>query len=412
MMPTFTKLITLMIFSIGLSSPFIWAQKKDHLSMILTFKKDSTVQVNAKYQTILKEKVDSIYFLLNPSYELDTIASKGLKSYKIIQKAGVPLPFWNLKYNDLINVNEPLIVEFKYKINLSQQNHMKSNWIELNADKLWFPNLNALNNEFTYDVSIIDLPKSYRLMTHTDAIVTKVGNHIYIKKETPWYEVLLLAGNNMKEWHYDENITLIGSETITDSTFHSLGSKVKKSIDLLNSTFSKSDPITSFKVVLRNTDRKELGFQFNRRNMIVTGTDFNDYGNLSHEIAHFWWSRANFINEPWMNESFANYSMYLVLKAFDIEDYKKILAENREIAKTAIPVIKANLFATDSYNSYYYKGTLHLLSLEEKIGTNIMYRLLSSCVEKNINTTAGFLMELERLTTKEQRAYFEALLAL
>jgi len=249
-------------------------------------------------------------------------------------------------------------------------------------------------------------------MTHTDAIVTKEGNNIYIKKETPWYEVLLLAGNNMKEWHYDENITLIGSETISDSTFKSLGSKVKKSIDLLNTTFGKSDPITSFKVVLRNTNRKELGFQFNRRNMIITGTDFNDYGNLSHEIAHFWWSNANFIDEPWMNESFANYSMYLVLKTYDFEGYEKLLAKNRETAKNAIPVIKAKLFAADSYNSYYNKGALHLISLEEKIGTDMMYKLLSSCVGKNINTTEGFLMELERLTNKEQRDYFEALLAI
>jgi len=406
------KLIHLVIFLTGLNLVAVWAQKPDHLSMIMVFKKDSTVQINAKYQTVLQEKVDSIYFILNPSVELDTIISKDLKAYKIVQKEEMLIPLWCLKYNNSIEANEELLVEFQYKINLSQQNHLKSNWIELNVDKLWFPNLNALNNEFSYDISIIDFPKSYHLLTHPDAIVDMEGNQIHILKETPWYEVLILAGNRMKEWRFDDNISLVGNETIADSIFQSIGNKVKNSIDLLNTTFGKSDAISSFQVVLRNTNRKEIGFQFNRRNMIITGPDFNDYGNLSHEIAHYWWSKANFIDEPWMNESFANYSMYLVLRSFDFENYKTILDKTHEKADNAIPVIDAKLFVKDSYNSYYHKGALHLLSLEEKIGIETMNKLLSSCVKNKINSTEGFLIELEKLTNKEQRDFFENLIAM
>ena len=409
MIHSYVRLIASIAFLVGLVSSDLSAQNSDHLSLNLIFK-DSIVDVNATYQAIFNEKVDSVFFLLNPAFELDTIKSKGLKSYKVTQKEGMPLPFFLLEFNENRDEAEKLSVEFNYKINLSEQNHMKSNWIELNADKLWFPNLEALNNEFTYTVTITDFPKSYRLVTHTDAMVTREKNQIVIQKDTPWYEVLILAGKNMKEWNYDDKITLIGNEHTPDSTIQSIGSKVKKSIDLLNSSIGGSDPITTFYVVLRNTSRKELGFQFNRKNLIVTGIDFNDYGNLSHEIAHYWWSKANFINEPWMNESFANFSMYMVLQEFHVKDYQRLVVRNRELSKDAIPVVDASLFAADAYNSYYYKGALHLINLEEKIGSEKMKQLLSSCVEKNINTTEAFLVELESLTSEGERDFFEDLL--
>ena len=409
MIQLLTKLIRSKTFLVLLGSASLWAQKPDHLVMNMTFK-DSSIQIDALYQSISKEKIDSIYFLLNPGFDLDTINSKGLKSYKIAQKEGVSLPFYLLIFNKSIDKNEPFVVEFKYKIDLIQQNHMKSNWIELNADKLWFPNQHSLNNKLTYEVSISNFPPTYFLITHTDAKVTKNKGQINISKTTPWYEVLILAGKSMKEWRYDKNIKIIGNENIADATIQSIGLKVKNSIDLLNTYFGMADPITSFEVVLRNTQKEELGFQFNRRNLIITGTDFNDYGNLSHEIAHFWWSKANFIEEPWMNESFANYSMYLVLKEYNYEDYKKVIARNRVIAETAIPVSKASLFAADSYNSYYYKGSVLLIKLEERIGPEIMRKLLSSCVEKRIKTTETFLAELENLTNKSDRDFFENLL--
>ena len=125
-----------------------------------------------------------IQFILNPGYEIDTIKSKDLMSYRITQKKGMPLPFYLLEFNEARDTTEMLAVEFNYKINLSEQNHMKANWIELNADKLWFPDLGAINNEFTYKVTITDFPESYFLVTHTDAIVTQEKSTLTIKKTT------------------------------------------------------------------------------------------------------------------------------------------------------------------------------------------------------------------------------------
>ena len=409
MTQNFTYLFTITILFVLISGSKLKAQTPDHLSMNMHFK-DSTVFINAKYQVASKIKSNSMFFILNPEYEIDTIQSKALMSYEITKKKGMPLPFYLLKFNETKETPEKRTVEFKYKINLSKQNHIKSNWLELSLDKLWIPKLEALNNKFTYSLTITNFPESYHLITHTDASVNHKDNTIIIKKVNPSYEVLVLAGKDMKEWRYNENITLLGSTKIPDLTFQSIGEKVKNSIDLLNRYFGMSDPITSFKVVIRNTSRKELGFMFNRNNMIVTGTDYNDYESLSHEISHYWWDKGNFIKEPWMNESFANFSMYQVLKEFNTEKYERLLTQNRKLSKNAIPVASASLFARDSYMSIYHKGAIHLIDLEAKIGSKLMQELLSNCVKKRLKTTEDFLQELEALTSIKTRKFFEELL--
>ena len=97
MIHSYVRLIASIAFLVGLVSSDLSAQNSDHLSLNLIFK-DSIVDVNATYQAIFNEKVDSVFFLLNPAFELDTIKSKGLKSYKVTQKEGMPLnfSFWSL----------------------------------------------------------------------------------------------------------------------------------------------------------------------------------------------------------------------------------------------------------------------------------------------------------------------------
>ena len=385
------------------------AQESDHLSMRLAFQ-DSILQVQASYKSGNVIEGGRAYFMLNPGFEIDTMVSRGLLSYALVQREDIPFPLWELRFEDVSDTAK-LEVAFTYRIDLKRQNHLRSDWIELNADKMWFPNRDKMNNAFSYDIAIWDFPDNYQLITHTDATVSRIGNQIYIKKEAPWYEVLLLAGKAMKTQKYTEAIQLIGNREIPDSSYHSIGSKVANSIGVLNSYFGKTDTIGSFRVVLRNTSREELGFQFNRRNLIVTGTDFNDYGNLAHEIAHYWWSDANFIQEPWLNESFANFGMYLVLRKFEPGKYKRLLTKHAEIAEKAIPLDDASLFAENAYPSYYYKGAILLTRLEEKIGEQDMKRLLNTYLSSDERTTQRFLDLLEAQSGRQIRTFLKNMMA-
>ena len=144
--------------------------------------------------------------------------------------------------------------------------------------------------------------------------------------------------------------------------------------------------------------------------MIVTGSDFDSYANLSHEVAHYWWSKADFINEPWLNESFANYSMYLVLEAYDPERYQSILDRDTQTSKDLPPVMDATLFSKNAFPVYYTKGGILLKQLEQRIGKQKMMVLLRHRISKHIESTTAFLDEIETLYGKDDRHYFETLL--
>jgi len=385
------------------------SQQPDHLSMRLRFE-DSLLHVQAAYHTTPQQTTDTLFFLMNPETELESIEAENLRSYGMALRPGRPFPFWALSFERPLAPNSQASVRFAYTINLASQNHMASEWIELTVDKMWFPIRNDLDNLFTYEVSVEGLPRGYTLLTHPEARVEEAGERFFVKRDQPWYEVMLLAGKDLRPWDGGDDIRFWASQSLPDSLLHAMHGKVSASIAHLNRVMGKADPIGSFTVVLRNTQKTELGYQFNRGLMIITGPDFDDYGDLSHEIAHYWWSGADFIREPWMNESFANYGMYSVLREFDPEAFRQLLERNRVRSAGAIPVAEASLFAGDAFVSYYHKGSILLMELEARIGRDAMEALLSACIGQNINTTEGFLDELQRQRGPETREYFEALL--
>lgn len=397
------------LFFIFLFSTIVVGKPSDHINIELKFE-DSIAHVRAEYSKISDITADSLLFLLNPEFDIDTIKSDKLVSSDLIMKKGRPFPFWRLHYSEPFDEGDEIQITFEYTIELVAQNHFSSDWIELTVDKLWFPNYGDLNNKFTYDLHILNFPDSWTFIGQTDADIVYTDTGISVHLDYPWYEVFVLAGKDLKKWSFDEDITILARENASDSTLRLMSKIARNSIDLLNRTIGKSDPIDKFTLVFRNTTRVELGYQTNRKDLIITGVEFGDYANLSHEIAHYWWNKANFIEEPWINESFANYSMYKVIEQYDSLAYQRLSEKNRVLAENTIPVSSATLFAENSYTSYYHKGAIHLLDLESRIGREKMERLLSNCISKEINTTTGFLDEIENVTNKENREFFADLL--
>jgi hypothetical protein len=385
----------------------------DNLRMNLKFENE-ILYVNAVYQTSQADTGNSHYFLLNPGFKINSIRAEGLKDFKITQKEGRPFPFLLLSFDKAINPGQNLEIKFDYEIDLAKTNHIKSDWLELNVDKLWFPKYGDIDTKFTSQIHIENLPADYSFVSYRDSQIRKNPDNSYdltIKKAVP--EVLILAGKKMKLWNKKDgkiNVKMFAYEETPEEKIDSIYQKVLNSIKLLNKAFGQSKPIKDFSVVLRRTTNKELNFQFERDGLIVTGTDFDSYANLSHEIAHYWWNKADFIKEPWLNESFANYSMYLVLEEYDKKTLEVVKTRHQKISEKAPPVAGASLFSKDASNSYYSKGAYLLFQLENKIGRKQMFKLLSSRVSKKLHTTDKFLNELEKIAGKENRVYFEDLL--
>lgn len=369
------------------------AQPTDHLEVDLQFSQ-AEVYVEIQYLARPEAASDSLFFILNPMNRLDTIMAPNLLNYTAGQRPDRPFPGQVLYFEGDFDKGQEIPITFRYAIDLAASNHWDSGWIELNVDKLWFPIRGDLDNEITYKVSITGFPEDFDLVSHMDATLERKRDRIEIIQPHAVQEVLILAGSGMRHVQLSDSIEFFAGQQVPDPVIQSMHQKVQKSIEFLNETVGQAAPIANFRVVLRNTKREELGFQFNRKNMIVTGPDFDDYGDLSHEIAHFWWTGADFIEEPWMNESFANYLMFMVLERFDPESYDKVLDGYRKKAEGVPPVIDATLFANKAFPSYYHKGALLLKALADEIGKEQMQELLRTCIQEDIHSTSGFLKVL------------------
>ena len=390
--------------------------KSDSLTMHLKFD-NKILQINASYIRRLKkgETLSSSQFVLNPSVKIRNVKANGLRSFKFVAKANRPFPYLFLEFDSFYKHNGRLVVNFEYEIDLQKHNHINSNWIELNTDKLWFPNYGDIDNKFTSKIFIENLPKEYSLISNQDTKIKKIkeGNYKLVNSH-PSYEVFILAGENMNLYKYknDSNIRLkfFAYKGVSKQKLNSMGLKVIKITKFFNKTFGKTKPIRKLVIALRRTPWKELSYQFAQKGVVVTEIHNDYYADLSHEISHQWWSGADFIREPWLNESFANYSMYLVLERFDKTEYERIFSRHQKVSKKNVSPVISPLFSKNSFNAYYIKGAVVLKKLEKVIGEEKMMALLSNRVKKRINSSQLLMDEVESLAGVKIRKSFRDIL--
>ncbi|HWA33203.1 MAG TPA: hypothetical protein VG737_03685 [Cyclobacteriaceae bacterium] len=405
--------LSLALLSVQLTAFQIYGQNKnpkvDSLAMDVTYH-ENTLHVQARYfYNGSNNETDSIYFSLNPSFKIDKISSPGLLSHKMTLKKGRPFPFMILKFDKPLD-GKPREVDFDYVIDLEKVTQIKYGWIELMVDQFWFPNATDLDNKFVSHVTVKGLPADYSLYTYHS--FHENPDHSYIIDEhKPTAETTFLAGRNMTQKTSTSGsirITFFTSNDTPDSTLASINKKMVDIITLYNASFGKLMPVNKFTIALRTFPRKLLNSQTTRDGFVITGTEFNSYGNYAHEFGHFWWSDASFLREPWLNESFANFSMMKALRKFDPQQADKSYALFKKKAELPGPVSTVGVFDPNAYDLYYSKGCSLLLELEEKIGTKKMDRFLQRRIKDKLNTNTAVLDALESPTDKETRVAFEA----
>ena len=385
----------------------------DSLVMEATFVK-SLLHVKAIYYYIHKNKpIDSLYFVLNPNFKIESIQTTGLVEYNFVPKNNRPFPFLLLKLNHELITNSITKISFDYQIDLEKTTYLGSNWIELMVDQFWFPNAQDADNKFSSRLIVKNLYPDYTLFSYHS--FKKLAEQTYeITPKEPSPEISFLAGKNMKIVNKKEGKMSLGyfvRDDIEDSLLDNIHKKFYQTTDFYNQSFGKVKPVFEASVALRRISRKVNNSQTSRQYMIITGEDFNDYGNFAHELGHFWWTGANFINEPWLNESFANLSALYVMKKYDFQRYERNFALYKKKAEKKGAVATAGVFENDTYDLYYNKGTYLLTLLEQKIGEKKMMELLEKRIEANINDTNNFLNLIEITAGKENRLYFENLIS-
>lgn len=185
-----------------------------------------------------------------------------------------------------------------------------------------------------------------------------------------------------------------------------MNKKVEEIAAYYNSTIFTTTPIKELRVLLRNTTRKEIGYQFYRPGMVTTGSDFNSYGNLAHEIAHHWWRNGDYVKEPWIDEGLANYCMLLVLEKFDTTARNRIIASYKKSTKGLGPISGTQLFSMNAYSIYYMKSALVLWDLDKLIGRKRMIEVLTTLNKEKKYSEKLMLDTLEKIAGTEAAATF------
>lgn len=388
-------------------------QTTDSLNISLMFEENSAYVKASYYLKTKTNTSDSVLFVLNPGFIINSITADNLTTYKKISVPGRPIPYLSLKFNKPLCSDTEYLIHFDYKIDLEKSNYKSYNWIEMMVDQFWYPNAHDVTNLFKSSLKVSGLYNDYAITSYQPYSLP--GNYSFeVVQNIPSAEISFLAGKSMiteikKEGNY--TISFFKRKDTPDSTILSIQKKLIDIIELYNSLWGQTNRINEFSIVLRQVPRKIISGQTTRPFMVITGVEFNDYANLAHEIAHFWWNNADFLKEPWLNESFANYSMLLVLKHFDKVTYKRLLTQYEKQAEKPGVVYNAGVFEKDAYPLYYLKGTYLLTLLEEKIGESKMMELLRLRIKDKINTTADLLSTIEKNFGYEVKIYFLELIS-
>jgi hypothetical protein len=388
-------------------------QKEDLLDITLNFNGNNLI-IHAEFNHNNAEKqMDSLPFLLHPKFKIISIQVENLTSYEFVETNYDP-NLW-IHLDKPVKAGDDIKVIFDYEIDLSEMNYIDSGWIELNLDRYWYPHYGSMYDKFISNIYIKNLDDSYSFVSYMDSEVKKTADGTYeITNTRPTFEAFLLIGNDMRFWESEKDeikINFFASTKVSDSLLNSMNTKVFNSIQLYNNSFGTEKPITNYRVVLRNTTQDQIRYQFARNNMMVTGSDFDTYGDLAHEIGHFWWKKEeDHVNDPWLSESFANYTMFLVMEEYeDPETYDRYFSLYKKRAEGLPPVKGNTMFSENSFSVYYIKGFVLLMELEERIGREKMITLLKARIAEKIETTDEFLTLMEKILGKEDRDFFEKL---
>ncbi|MDR3628680.1 MAG: M1 family aminopeptidase, partial [Ignavibacteriaceae bacterium] len=222
---------------------------------------------------------------------------------------------------------------------------------------------------------------------------------------------IIIAAKNLKSKYLKENDSYI--EVVYGDfpgpAADSIITECKYTLNLFGKYFGKEEN-TYLKYVLAPFEK---GGGYSRKNFISMRTKKFDYytqsKGIAHEIAHFWWRKANTTSwEDWLNESFAEYSMLIYTRErFGIDKFNKQIEEYKDRSKNLPPIWGIDRNSNKAYSVIYEKGSVILFELENKIGKDKFLSLLRKIADNNICTTNDFLQLLEKETSGEARLWME-----
>jgi Peptidase family M1 domain len=296
--------------------------------------------------------------------------------------------------------NGKFTIETEYIVLLTELKNNTSSftneWITLASYSSWYP-VNFDWGKFNYSLTV-SIPKPF-IVSGAGKISHQDGKWklIQLSKTS---DIVLIASNIMQTKKFkdkDANIIMnyIGfTEAQADSI-------IASTIQAYNFYKTIYGEVGKANLTIVATPLKG-GNAFARKDFIYMQTkgesSFEINKTISHEVAHFWWNKANVDTwEDWLNEGFAEFSTLLFIqKLISDSAYLNELKEYKEISKEAAPVWHMNRSDNNASMILYRKAPVALANFRNSISEEAFFSLLKSIHLNKINNTADLLKLIEK----------------
>jgi hypothetical protein len=285
-------------------------------------------------------------------------------------------------------------------------------WVELAVYAGWFP-YDSDSNNFTYDISV-KLPSSYKVAS--SAAVSGGNGEWHLQQKLPTMDINLIASGDLKRRVIERDGLSVGLDYVDmdEKNLDRLFVDIRSTLELYTKWYGHAST-GSLELVI---SQRPGGGAYARVGLIsypMYSYKQNSQDDIlqawGHEVAHLWWHGAPGTWENWLDESFAEYSSWRLLRTMRGETAfeNKIEWARRQCAGKP-PVWGTERQSRDGYVVLYFKGALCLYELEKMLGTEKFEAFTGELYAKNIKSTSGLLELLQQRSTSKIREHFEALL--
>lgn len=279
-------------------------------------------------------------------------------------------------------------------------------WIELGYYTAWYPV--DINNRNIFSELMVTIDKPY--IVSGSGLVTKEGDKWRISYPWPVFDNIIIASKDLKSKKVQFGSTVIETvytnfpETDIDSVLRAFNDVVRFYEQIYG---VQQSPYMKF--VLCPTIG---GGGYSRKNYVSLKTDkfgFNLKKGIAHEIAHFWWNKADVTTwEDWLNEAFSEYSMLLYIKEIQGQSIFNAYVDAYTVnASISCPLWGIDRARPEAYTALYEKGALILFEVHNRLGDKVFIPFLKKVLTNDIKTTKDFLQLVEAELGHDQRMWFE-----
>lgn len=360
--------------------------------------------------------MDSATILLNPSLLIARLSGADVQSYEERSQGGNKEIV--VRFRPGIPASASVQFELEYAgapaFGTDSINGLSARWIELGLDSYWHPVFADYAQLIVAHVRF-ELPPGWQVAASGE--VTINGHSTDLRSTIPLIDVALSASPSMS-FRANDGVrppARVYFSGVEPPGVDSVLATITSCGEYLNARYGRAgDSLPPIRMVI--APRGGPGYARKNYIVITTAADMTPLAIrrfACHELAHYWSSGA-IANGPenWLNEAFAEFVAGRFIRSVGGDSaHASIRKKWEQGASNAGPVWTPMGTRRPSARASYNKAPLLLDRLEQRVGTEMMERILVRYMTKRIRTTPQLLAMIAEVAGGETAKWLEEELA-